>query len=488
MSKYDYDLIVVGGGAAGLTAATGAGQLGAKTLLVEKEQNLGGDCLHYGCVPSKSLIKSAYCYNVMKQAARYGLPSVTVPPVDFKQVRERIRGIIQIIQSHDTAEWIKEKYNVDTVFGAAQFIDPHTMTCGEHTVTAKSVIIATGSSPVIPPIKGIKNIDYLTNRSIFYIDQLPESLVVLGGGPIGAEMAQAFARLGTRVTLLQSPGQLLPKEDRDVADYIHKRLVEDGVDVWLNSRAVAVAKHDGRVRVTVDQRGEETELSSSHLLVATGRRANVEDLRLGRAGVDYTPKGIRVDARLRTTAKHIFAAGDVNGGFQFTHIAGYEGGLAMVNAVMRVPAKADYTKVPWCTYLDPEVASVGYNERWARKEGVRFSVHKEEFKDNDRALTEGEPGGFIKILINRRGVPVGAQIVGYHAGDLIHEWVAAINGRVSLSTLAQSIHAYPTMAEISKTASGNYLAPRIFNNSVRETLKLVLGLQGGPPGSSLVQR
>ena len=228
MAKYDYDLVVIGGGAAGLTAATGAGQLGAKTLLVEKEPNLGGDCLHFGCVPSKSLIKSAYCYNVMKHADRYGLPSVTLPPVDFIKVRERMLGIIDTIQRHDTAEWIKEKYNVDTVSGLARFMDPHTLTCGEQTVTAKAFIIASGSSPVIPPIKGIKDVGYLTNRDIFYIDCLPESLIVLGGGPVGSELAQAFARLGTKVILVQSPGQLLPKEDRDVADYIHKRLIEDG--------------------------------------------------------------------------------------------------------------------------------------------------------------------------------------------------------------------------------------------------------------------
>ena len=267
-----------------------------------------------------------------------------------------------------------------------------------------------------------------------------------------------------------------------------KGLLKTGVNVWLNTRAVAVVKQGGQVKITVDQQGEEAEIVAAHLLVATGRRANVEDLQLSRAGVEYTQKGIKVDSRLRTTAKHIFAAGDVNGGFQFTHVAGYEGGLAMVNAVMHVPSKADYTKVPWCTYLDPEVASVGYNERWARKEGVPYSVQKEEFKDNDRALAEGEPGGFIKILINRRGVPVGAQIVGYHAGDLIHEWVAAINGRVSLSTLAQAIHAYPTMAEISKTASGNYLAPRIFNDSMRKTLKIFFGLQGSPKGQAAGKR
>jgi len=247
MAKYDYDLIVIGGGAAGLTASTGAASVGAKTLLIEKEEKLGGDCLHYGCVPSKSLIKSAYVHNALKHSQEYGLPKVDVPPVDFAKVRDRIKNIIASIQVHDEPDHIKEKYNVETQFGSPKFLDNHTIQLNGDQITSKKFILAMGSSPVIPPIEGIKDVDYITNINIFSLDQLPSSLIVLGGGPIGLEMAQAFSRLGSKVTIIQSGEQLLPKEDEDVAAFVKDKLEEDGIAVHLHSMAEKVQKQNGQV-------------------------------------------------------------------------------------------------------------------------------------------------------------------------------------------------------------------------------------------------
>lgn len=478
MNKYDYDLIVIGGGAAGLTASTGAGQLGAKTLLVEKEKELGGDCLHYGCVPSKSLIKSAYIYNALRHSEKYGLPKVDMPVVDFKNVSERIRGIIATIQKHDSPEHIKEHYNVDTKFGQPRFQDKHTIFLNGETITSRSFILATGSAAFIPPVEGLKDVSYVTNVEVFSLKKLPDSLIVLGGGPVGAEMAQAFARLGSKVTVIQSAGQLLPQEDKDIANLIKDKLESESVEIHLNARASKVSQENGKISVMFEQEGKTETVKGETLLVATGRAANVEGLDLEKAGIEYTPRGIKVDNRLRTTAKNIFACGDVNGSFPFTHVAGYEAGIAMMNAIVRLPLKASYTHVPWCTYLDPEVASIGYNEKRAKEAGMEYKTHIEKFQGNDRAKAEGETDGFIKIVMDKKEKVIGVQIVGYHAGDLIHQWVAAMNGKVSLSTIAQSIHAYPTLSEISKMASGNVLAPKLFNNFMRKALRVLFGLKG----------
>lgn len=480
MPKYDYDLIVIGGGAAGLTASTGAGQLGAKTLLIEKHRELGGDCLHYGCVPSKSLIKSAYCYNILKNSEKYGLPKVDVPELDFTHVRDRLRNIIGTIQEHDTPQYVKEKYNVETQFGCPRFIDEHTIILNDAKITSKYFFICTGSSPVIPSVEGLDKVPFITNRDIFYLDKLPSSLVIMGGGPIGMEMAQAFARFGSKVTVVEFTEYLLSKEDPDISEFIRKNLEAEGITVLTKYKAVKAEGAGDQIRVCAEHTDtkEVKGLLADKLLVATGRKANVHDLGLEDIGVDFTTHGIKVDRRLRTNIKNIYACGDVSGGYQFTHVAGYEAGIAVVNTIMHLPVKANYTNVPWCTYLDPEVASVGYNEKRAKDAGLEYAVQKEEFKHNDRALAEGETEGFIKILINKKGKVIGVQIVGFHAGDLIHEWIAALNGKVSLSRIAQAIHAYPTLSEISKGASANFLSPKLFNNTTRKILKLVFGLQG----------
>lgn len=467
MAKYDYDLIVIGAGAAGLTASTGASSLGAKTLLIEKENKLGGDCLHYGCVPSKSLIKSAHVYHLIKKSAKYGLPDIDVPRVDMKKIMDRIRGIIEEIQVHDSVEYIKDKYGVESAFGQPQFIDKHTIDLHGQKISSKNFIIATGSSPMLPPIQGLDQVDYLTNADVFSIDYLPESLIVLGGGPIGLEMAQSFSRLGSQVTIVEFADRLLSKEDSDISGFVQQKLEDEGVSVLTGHKAVKALQADQTVKIKIENvsNSQTRELSAQTVLVATGRKANVDGLGLANIGLKYSSKGIAVDKHLRTNVSNIYACGDVNGGYQFTHVAGYEAGIAMVNAVLRLPAVADYTKVPWVTYLDPEIASIGYNEWMATQQGIDYEVHIDQVKDNHRAITESNTEGFIKILISK-GRPIGVQIVGVNAGDLIAEWVAILNGKVSLSTISQAIHPYPTRAEMNKLAVGNYMAPQFFNNSI----------------------
>jgi len=312
---------------------------------------------------------------------------------------------------------------------------------------------------------------------IFSIEKLPASLIVLGGGPIGMEMAQVFGRLGSKVTVIQSQARVLAKEDEDVSQFIEKRLADEGINILLQTKATKVELNNGLVKLTVDRKGTTSVIEAESLLVATGRKPNIEGLNLEKAGIQYDQKGIYADDRLRTTAKNIYACGDINGRLPFTHVASYEAVVAIYNAILKIPKKADYTNVPWCTYLDPEVASIGYNEKRAKEAGIDYKVQIDHFKENDRALAEGEPEGFIKILINKKGRAIGVQIVGFHAGDLIHEWVPVLNGKVSLSTLSDSIHAYPTMAEINKNSTVNYLVSTI-PPWTKKITKILFGYQG----------
>ncbi len=462
MARFDYDLGIIGGGAAGLTVAAGVSQLGARTLLIEKDGRLGGDCLHYGCVPSKTLIRTAQVYHLMKSAARFGLPDVDPQPVDFRKVSARIRSVIDQIQHHDSEERFCG-LGVKVEFGAASFADKHTVAVNGQRVTAKRWVVATGSSPVVRGIPGLDDTPHLTNKEIFYMDSLPGSLVVLGAGPVGIEMAQAFARLGSRVTVLQRAGQILAREDRDMAD-----------------SAIVKVRDLGHAREVVFEDGDgfEQTVEAEAILVALGRSVNVEGLGLVNAGVEYSSRGIEVDARLRTSQKHIYAAGDVTGKYQFTHAAGYEGGIIVANAVLHLPRKTDYTWFPHSTYCDPELASIGMNEASALKSEVDYKVWKEEFRNNDRSLAEGHETGILKMLVDKREHVIGVQILGPHAGELISEWVAVLNGKLKLSTLAGAVHPYPTLSEINKRVAGSLLAPKLFSESVRKKLQFFFNLKG----------
>ncbi len=478
MADFEYDIGIIGGGAAGLTVASGAAQLGAKTLLIEKEPALGGDCLHYGCVPSKTLIHSARVYHLMQHAERFGLPKVGISAVDFRQIAKRIQRVIATIQHHDSEERFCG-LGAKVLFGNAVFTDEHTIDLEGNRLSAKSWVVATGSSPVAPPIPGLHDTTFLTNREIFSLDHLPKSMVILGGGPIGIEMAQAFNRLGTKVTVVDRADQILGKEDKDMADMVASVMQDEGVTFFLEASIEEVLETNGQKSVKIlDRSGERRVLNPEEILVAMGRAPNVNHMGLEDIGVAYDRSGIGVDKRMRTNHKHIYAAGDVNGGFQFTHAAGYEGGIVVSNAIFRLPRKADYTYLPWCTYTDPELASIGMNEKTARSKGLDYAVWTEEFRDNDRSLAEDETTGRIKMILDAKERPLGVQILGPRAGDLLSEWVAILNGKVKLSTLAAAVHPYPTMGEINKRVVGSFFSPKIFSEKVQKGLKFFFQLKG----------
>jgi pyruvate/2-oxoglutarate dehydrogenase complex dihydrolipoamide dehydrogenase (E3) component len=478
MAKYDFDLGVIGGGAAGLTITAGAAQLGAKTLLIEKESALGGDCLHYGCVPSKTLIKTAKVYHEIQQSIKFGLPPVDVKPVDFQQVSNRIRSVISVIQKHDSVERFCS-LGARVEFGQAEFIDEHSIRLHGKTYSAKTWAIATGSSPAAPPFDGLDTVSYLTNKDVFYLDKLPGSMIILGGGPIAIEMAQAFNRLGTKVNVIQRSDQILTKEDKDMADTVMDQLSEEGVSFALGSTIVKIKEEDENKQVTFkNKEGESSTISAETILVAMGRSPNVSGLGLENIGLTYSNKGIEVDNRLRTNHKHIYAAGDITGKYQFTHAAGYEGGIVISNAIFHLPRKTDYTFLPWCTYTSPELASIGQNEKGATAAGIKYSVWVEEFKNNDRSLAEGEETGRIKMLLDEKEKPIGVQILGPYGGDLLCEWVAVLNGKVKLSTLAGAVHPYPTLGEINKRVAGSFLSGKIFSDTVKKGLKLFFNFKG----------
>lgn len=399
--------------------AAGSAQLGAKTLLVEKEAELGGDCLHFGCVPSKTLIKTAHVRHLMKNAGRFGLPSVELPPVDYREVAQRIREVIATIQKHDSAERFC-RLGARVEFGEPEFTDEHTIRLNGTSYSAKNWVIATGSWPAIPPIQGLEQTPHITNKEIFSLDHLPKSMIVLGAGPIAVEMAQAFQRLGTQVFVIQRSNQILSKEDKEMADLVLNVLAEEGV-VFHPNASVMGAKELGHER-EVDIRtaeGRAVSIKAEGILVAMGREANLGGLGLEKIDLTFDKKGLEVDARLRTRHKHIYAAGDITGEYQFTHAAGYEGSIVVSNAIFHLPRKADYTWMPWCTFTHPELASIGMNEKTAKAAGLEFSVWTEEFEDNDRSLAEEERVGKLKMLLGTRGRPLGIQILGPHAGELL---------------------------------------------------------------------
>jgi pyruvate/2-oxoglutarate dehydrogenase complex dihydrolipoamide dehydrogenase (E3) component len=477
MANYDFDIGVIGAGAAGLTVTAGAAQLGAKTLLIEKEEELGGDCLHFGCVPSKTLIKSARVYHQMQNASEYGLPYAAVEPVVFPKISGRIRSVIEKIQYHDSVERFC-RLGARVEFGTPFFVDEHRVQLNGNKYSAKFWVISTGSSPAQPPIEGLSSTGYITNKEIFSLDHLPASMIVLGGGPVAIEMAQAFNRLGSSVSVIQRSGQILSKEDKDLADEVMASLQTEGVKFYLNTTVSSVQDNGREKKVSINANGEMLTISAETLFVAMGRTPNVDHLGLRDIGLEYDNRGIMVDNRLRTNHKHIFAAGDVIGKFQFTHAAGYEGGIVISNAVFHLPRKVDYTYMPWCTYTSPELASIGMNEKSASAAGIKCSVWTEEFSANDRSLAEGEGVGKIKMLLNDKEKPIGVQILGAHAGDLLAEWVAVLNGGVKLSTLASAVHPYPTLGEINKRVAGSFLSPKIFSDKVKKGLKFFFHLKG----------
>jgi len=480
MPDYDYDLGIIGGGAAGLTAAAGGAQFGARTLLIEKSDRLGGDCLHFGCVPSKTLIRTAGVWSLARRTCDFGLPALPLPPVDLGRVMDRVRSVIAAIQRHDSPERFCG-LGAEVRFGASRFKDDHVVELEGRRISARNWVVATGSAPVIPPVEGLDRVPFWTNETVFAQRSLPSRLIVLGGGPIGLEIAQAFARLGSRVIVMEFMNQILGPEDEDIAEILKGRLEAEGIEIRTATKAVRAETRGTSILLTVAPaggEGEATAVEGDAIFLATGRKPNIDGLDLAAAGVTFTNRGIPTDARMRTNLSHIYACGDVNGRLPFTHVAGYEAGIALTNAVLHLPRKADYRKIAWCTYTDPEVASIGYNEKRARKEDLDYRILEESFADNDRALAEGEVSGKIKLLLDSRDRLLGCQIIGAHAGELIHEWVVALAGGLRLSTMAGAVHVYPTLSEISKRAAGRVFADKLFSARTKRVLKFLFNLKG----------
>lgn len=464
------DIAVIGGGSGGLSVAAGAAQLGAEVVLIEKGR-MGGDCLNFGCVPSKSLIAAAHAAHTVRSAGRFGVNGHE-PAIDFIKVRDHVRGVIATIAPHDSVERF-ESLGVRVLQGAGRFVGPNAVEVSGRRVEARRFVIATGSSAAIPPIPGLDTTGFLTNETIFDLDTRPDHLIVLGGGPIGVELAQAHRRLGARVTVVEM-ARVLGRDDPDAAAVVRARLVAEGIDLREGVKVTRIAKAGNGVSLTLDGPDGASVIEGSHLLVAAGRRANVRGLDLEAAGVTYSERGIEVDARLRTTNKRIFAIGDVAGGLQFTHVAGYHAGIVIRNALFRMPAKADHGAVPWVTYTDPELAHVGLTEAQAKeRHGDLARATVWQFEENDRAQAERETEGLIKVVTGARGRVLGATIAGPHAGELILPWVLAVGRGLKIGAMAGVIAPYPTLSEVSKRAASAYFTPALFSERTRKVVRLL---------------
>jgi pyruvate/2-oxoglutarate dehydrogenase complex dihydrolipoamide dehydrogenase (E3) component len=412
------------------------------------------------------LIAAASHAHAIRRAGEFGVDAGE-PKTDFARVMRHVHDVIAAIEPNDSVERF-EKLGVRVIKAAARFVGPHEVEAGDQRISARYFIIATGSSPLKPPIPGLEQTPYFTNETVFDNTALPEHLIIIGGGPIGLELAQAHRRLGSRVTVLEAK-QILPKDDPDAVAVVRESLTKDGVVIREGAAVTAVAKADGGVAVTL---GQGDIVTGSHLLLAAGRTPNVDGLNLEAAGVKYSRKGVEVDAGLRTANPRVYAIGDVAGGLQFTHVAGYHAGIIIRRLLFKVPAKADTTAVPWCTYTDPELAHVGLTEAQAREKGLKVSIARWPLHDNDRAQAERETHGLAKVVVVK-GRVVGATIVAPHAGDLILPWVIAVGQKMKLSAMAGLVAPYPTFSEISKRAAGSYFTPTLFSGRTRGLIKIL---------------
>ncbi len=465
------DIAVIGAGSGGLSVAAGAAQMGADVVLIEKHK-MGGDCLNYGCVPSKALLAAGHAAHAQRSGDAFGVDGHE-PDVDFARVHAHVHDVIGAIAPNDSVERF-EGLGVRVIKAAAHFETRNQVKAGGHRIEARRFVIATGSRAALPPIPGLDRVNVLTNETVFDLDERPGHLVVIGGGPIGAEMAQAHRRLGSKVTLLEV-FSLLGKDDVDAVEIVRQRLAGEGVDIREGVRIARVEPRGNGVAAVVHNEGEpEAVIEGTHLLVAAGRKPNVDDLNLEAAGIEYSGKGIDVDARLRTSNKRVFAIGDVAGGYQFTHMAGYHAGIVIRNALFRIPAKVRYHAVPWVTYTDPELAHVGVSEEQARKEeGAGVRVLSWPFVENDRAQAERSTDGFIKVTVGRKGRIRGATIVGRSAGELILPWVLAVDRGLKIGAMAGIIAPYPTLGEVSKRVAGSYYTEALFGARTRKLVQFL---------------
>ena len=462
------DLCIIGAGSGGLTVAAGAAQMGAKVVLIEHNK-MGGDCLNYGCVPSKALLAAAHVAETIRRSDRFGITAVE-PDVNYAQVQQHVHRVQEAIAPNDSVERFTD-LGVDVINGHGKFINPKQVRCNDKIIQAKYFVIASGARAATPDIPGLDQIPYLTNETIFTLAQQPTRLVVIGGGPIGAELAQAHAQLGIAVTQLVA-GEILPKDDRTMVASVRAALVNNGIELIEQvDRITELKQENDEIVVTYSHQGKQKLACGSHLLLAAGRKANVDGLNLEAAGVEYSNAGITVDRRLRTSNRKIFAIGDVTGPFQFTHMASYQAGIVIRNTLFKLPAKVDYHAVPWVTYTTPEMAHVGLQEEQAFEKNSKCRVLAMAFSDNDRAQTERQTAGKIKVITNHKGIVLGCDIVAAHAGELILPWALAVQEKMPIGKVANLIAPYPTLGEISKRVAGSYYTPVLFSKRTKRVVK-----------------
>jgi pyruvate/2-oxoglutarate dehydrogenase complex dihydrolipoamide dehydrogenase (E3) component len=459
--KKKQDLVIIGGGPGGLVVASVAAQVGLRVTLIEKSERLGGDCLHSGCVPSKTLIHMARIAHLARKGAATGLLTA-MPGIDYRRAIDQVEQVIDRIQQHDDPERFRG-YGCEVRFGTARFTSPYEVAVGEETISGRRFVIATGSTPAIPPIPLLEQTGFETNETIFRRRVLPEHLAVIGGGPVGVELAQAFSRFGSQVTIIEAADRLLIHEDRQTSLLLQEILEQEGIRITTAAQVAGVRREgDARQVALTDGRTVECD----RILIATGRRPVVHGLGLEEAGVEFGRQGIRVDRRLRTSQKHIYAIGDVCGPYPFTHMAEYQAGVALANIVFRTPKKTDYRVVPRVVYTDPEVASVGLTEIEAEKKGIKYHTAEFQMDQIDRAMTDGQEQGRARILVSK-GRIAGASLVGPHAGELIHELALAMQVSIKVKDVAAMIHAYPTYAQIHRRTIHSSYAHLLQSKKVR---------------------
>lgn len=471
MDVVKYDFCVIGAGAAGLVVTSVVAQLGLRVALIEKDK-MGGDCLNYGCVPSKSLLAAAKHAEQCRHLADFGIENIE-PQVDYAKVAAYVHSVIEKIKPHDSQERF-ENLGATVLKGTPQFVNRKQLRLNDQLIEAKYFIIATGSRPAVPPIKGLDTVSYLTNETIFNLKEKPQRLLVIGAGPIGMELAQAHLMLGTPVTVLDM-ATALPRDDHEAVAVLKQRLLKQGLQLHEHIKIIEIIQDHEKITIHFEDAHGVHQVDGSHILVAAGRIANIEHLGLEQAGVVFD-RAIEVDKRLRTTNKSIYAIGDVHGGFQFTHTASYEAGIVLRNTLFKLPTRVDYQTVPWATYTSPEVAQLGLTEQQAEQQQLDYTVTRMAIDEIDRFRAEHQTEGFVKIITDKKGHILGVTAVGEEVGELLLTWSLAMKNDMRLGKLAELIAPYPTRSEITKRLAGRYFEPLLFSEKSKKIVQWLFKL------------
>ena len=476
---YSHDIIVIGGGAAGLTVASGCAQLGMKTAVIERE-HMGGDCLHFGCVPSKTILHVASGFKGLHDVNRFVDREVEAPEPNMAAVNRHIAGVVSEIAHHDSPDRFRS-LGVEVFLGEAEFRSSNEVEVDGTRLSARKIVVATGSRAAVPPIPGLAESGYLTNRDMFSLEKLPKSLAIMGGGPIGVELGQAYRRLGSAVSIIEMAPRILPRDDEDVAAIVAERVKGEGIKLLTESKLGKVESRGGMKVLHVETAEGETVVEAEQLLVAAGRKANVDTLNLEAAGVNLERGAIAVNDKLQSSVPHIYAIGDANGKFPFTHVAGMEASAVVRRVALHAGGRVDYTKVPWVSYTDPELANVGYSEASALEAGIKHRVVTQSFAGVDRAHAEESADGLLKVVLDSKDRVIGTQIAAKGAGELIGPALHAVNGKWKFGQFRQALAPYPTMGEVYGRAVSNELAPKLFNQRTRSILRGLFRYRGTGP-------